>query len=493
MEPRIFKRIKQMPKDMRNITLIEANAGLWKPGVFTRHSSFEPLGLEYVGAVLEQEGYNVNILQQKNKSADKFLREILETEPDLVGFSTMTYNFPLSKSLANVIKETNSNIYTVFGGVHISSHPQSIDDKVIDYGIVGEGEYVFRDLVKALDNGQDPKKVKGITYWDNGVKFTGSKERIENLDELPFPLRTRENLENTTINSIMYPSRSEQKAVASIAYSRGCPYGCSYCASKNIWGKNVKWRSAKNVIEEIKELQKRFGTNTIFFTDLTFNVNPEKVYELCNELKKQKVDINWYAMLRIADPNGRPLADKKFLKAMKDAGCSKVSYGIETVIPEIQKDYNKPLNLEGIRKILEAGDSIGLINKGYFIIGDPRIESKETLERTKKIISELPFDDIRISFLTPFPGTDLYEQYKSENRITTDDFARYSSDELILRLNKINKNDLEEAQRDIFTSFVLNENYGNRRKFKIKKFPFLKKSYEEYFGFLKSKEAIKNG
>lgn len=482
-----------MPKDMRNITLIEANAGLWKPGVFTRHSSFEPLGLEYVGAVLEQEGYNVNILQQKNKSADKFLREILETEPDLVGFSTMTYNFPLSKSLANVIKETNSNIYTVFGGVHISSHPQSIDDKVIDYGIVGEGEYVFRDLVKALDNGQDPKKVKGITYWDNGVKFTGSKERIENLDELPFPLRTRENLENTTINSIMYPSRSEQKAVASIAYSRGCPYGCSYCASKNIWGKNVKWRSAKNVIEEIKELQKRFGTNTIFFTDLTFNVNPEKVYELCNELKKQKVDINWYAMLRIADPNGRPLADKKFLKAMKDAGCSKVSYGIETVIPEIQKDYNKPLNLEGIRKILEAGDSIGLINKGYFIIGDPRIESKETLERTKKIISELPFDDIRISFLTPFPGTDLYEQYKSENRITTDDFARYSSDELILRLNKINKNDLEEAQRDIFTSFVLNENYGNRRKFKIKKFPFLKKSYEEYFGFLKSKEAIKNG
>jgi radical SAM superfamily enzyme YgiQ (UPF0313 family) len=291
----------------------------------------------------------------------------------------------------------------------------------------------------------------------------------------------------------MHPSRSDQNAVASIAYSRGCSYGCSYCASKNIWGKNVKWRSAKNVVKEIKELQKRFGTNTLFFTDLTFNVNSEKVYELCNELKKQKVDINWYAMLRIADSNGRPLANKKLLKAMKDAGCSKVSYGIETVIPEIQKDYNKPLSLEGIREILEAGDSIGLINKGYFIIGDPRIESKETLERTKKIISELPFDDIRISFLTPFPGTDLYEQYKSENRITTDDFARYSSDELILRLNKINKNDLEEAQRDIFTSFVLNENYGNRRKFKIKKFPFLKKSYEEYFGFLKSKEAIKNG
>ena len=482
-----------MPKDMRNITLIEANAGLWKPGVFTRHGSFEPLALEYIGAVLQQEGYNVNILQQKNKSADEFLREILDTKPDLVGFSTMTYNFPLSKSLANVIKETDSNIYTVFGGVHVSSHLKSIDDKAIDFGIIGEGEYTFRDLVKTLDKGQDPKKVKGIVYWDNGIKFTGLRERIENLDELPFPLRAKKNLEETTINSIMYPSISDQNAVTSIAYSRGCSYGCSYCASKNIWGKNVKWRSAKNVVKEIKELQKRFGTNTLFFTDLTFNVNSEKVYELCNELKKQKVDINWYAMLRIADSNGRPLANKKLLKAMKDAGCSKVSYGIETVIPEIQKDYNKPLSLERIREILEVGDSIGLINKGYFIIGDPRIESKETLKRTKKIISELPLDDIRISFLTPFPGTDLYEQYKSENRVTTDDFARYSSDELILRLDKMNKNDLEEAQRDIFTSFILNKNYGNRRKSKIRRFPHLKKSYEEYFGFLKSKEAIKNG
>ncbi len=475
-----------MPKDMRNITLVEANAGLWKPGIFTRHSSFEPLGLEYIGAVLQEEGYNVNLLQQKNKLADKFLQEILDTKPDLVGFSTMTYNFPLSKSLANVIKETDSNIYTVFGGVHISSHLKSIDDKAIDFGIIGEGEHTFRDLVKALDNGQNPKKVKGIAYWDNGVKFTGPKERIENLDELPFPLRTRENLETATINSIMYPSRSEQKAVASIAYSRGCPYGCSYCASKNIWGKTVKWRSAKDVVKEIKELQKKFGTNTLFFTDLTFNVNPKKVYEICDELKHQKIDINWYAMLRIADPDGRPLADKKFLKAMKDSGCSKVSYGIETVIPEIQKDYNKPLSLEGIREILEVGDSIGLINKGYFIIGDPRIESKETVEKTKKIISGLPLDDIRISFLTPFPGTDLYEQYKSENRITTDDFARYSSDELILRLDKINKNDLEEAQRDIFTSFILNKNYENRRKSKIKRFPHLKKSYDEYFKFLES-------
>src|SRR3989344_2295999 len=186
---------------IKNITLVEANGGLWKPGVFTRHSSFESLALEYIGAVLKQEGYNVKILQQKNKPINGFLQNILTTKPDLVGFSTMTYNFPLSKSLANIIKE-NNNIPIVFGGVHISSHPESIDDKAIDYGVVGEGEYTFRDLVKALDNGQDPRKIKGIVYWDDGVKFTGLRERIEDLDELPFPLREKESLKDTIINSV---------------------------------------------------------------------------------------------------------------------------------------------------------------------------------------------------------------------------------------------------------------------------------------------------
>ena len=475
---------------IKNITLVEANGGLWKPGVFTRHSSFESLALEYIGAVLKQEGYNVKILQQKNKPINGFLQNILTTKPDLVGFSTMTYNFPLSKSLANIIKE-NNNIPIVFGGVHISSHPESIDDKAIDYGVVGEGEYTFRDLVKALDNGQDPRKIKGIVYWDDGVKFTGLRERIEDLDELPFPLREKESLKDTIINSVMNPSRSDQKAVDSIAYSRGCPYGCSYCASKNIWGKTVKWRSAKNVVEEIKELQKQFGTNTLFFTDLTFNLDSEKVYELCNELKNQKVNINWDAMLRIADPNGRPLVNRKLLEIMKNAGCSKVSYGIEAVVPEIQNNYNKPLNLEGIKEILEIGDSIGLINKGYFIIGDPKIESKETLERTKKIILELPLDDIRISFLTPFPGTNLYEQYKDEDRIISNDFAKYSSDEPILKLDNLSRDELIERQREIFEEFYQNPNYKKRMESKIRKFPNLRKSYDEFLDFLEQKGVLK--
>lgn len=477
---------------MKQITLVEASAGLHKPGIFTRHSCFEPLALEYLSAVLEREGYKTTILQQRGEPSSEFLKKIFETKPDLVAFSTFTHSFPYSKYLAEMVKRTDNRIYTIFGGVHVSSIPESVGDKSIDFAVLGEGEYTLLDLVKTLENSGNLEDVTGIAYLDNGIKITKQRERITDLDELPFPSRPKKILEKTKIHTLMYPTKSEQRGVASIAYSRGCLFGCSYCASKNVWGRQVRWRSAKNVVDEIESLQEGFETNTLFFTDLTFNLNKERVIELCDEIRRRNIFVNWYAMLRATSPDGSLLVDEELIMKMAEAGCRKVSYGLESFIPKIQEQYNKKGDLSVLRRVLEIGDQIGLINKANLIIGEPRYETIETLEATKTLLIDLPLDELRISFLTPFPNTSIYLECEKEGRITTRDWSSYSSDEPILKLDNLTKEELIKAREAIFSSFYQNPNYLKRVELKVKLFPHLRKSYEEYFDFLKRKGGIRN-
>jgi len=452
---------------------------------YTSPSNLEPLGLEYIAAIAEKEGHNINLLQQVDEPEDIFLKKIFDTQPDVVAFTTMTYSYPSAIKIAKKIKDKNKNIITVFGGIHVTSVPASIKEECIDFIILGEGEYSFRDLINTIEFDGDLSKVKGIAYKNEGggIKINEYRERIENLDELPFPYRLSEILAKTNINTIMNPPLSKQKGVAQILYSRGCPYGCSFCASRNIWGDKIKWRSAKNVVEEIKELQKRFGTNAIFFADLTFNANPGKVYELCNEIKNQKVDIKWYALLRIATPSGRSLISEELLTLMKNTGCSKVGYGLESLTID-EKSYKKFIDLNTLKQVLEYGNNLGLIQRGYLIIGHPS-ETKESLELTKKRLMELPLDDLRVSFLAPFPDTSIYHEYKLKGIITTDDWERYTGNEPILKLDNINKKELEQIRAEIFSSFFNNSNYKKRIESKIKKFPNLKDGFYEFLTCLK--------
>lgn len=450
---------------------------------YTGRSNFEPLGLEYVAAIAKREGHEVNLFQQGNEPEQVFIKKILSTRPHMVAFTAMTYAYPSAIRIAKKIKEKNKNVLTVFGGIHVSSLPSSIKEGSIDFIVLGEGEYSFRDLIKCIENDYSLNSLEGIVYKDT-VRIA-NRRRIENLDELPLPLRLPEILANTKINTIMDPPQSRQKGVAQVLYSRGCPYNCTFCASKNIWGNSVKWRSAETVVAEIKELQDKFGTNTIFFTDLTFNLNHKKVLELCEKIISSKIDIKWYAMLRMTTPHGEILVSKELLRTMKDAGCTKVSYGLENLTSE-EKSYKKFSNLNTLKNVLECGNELGLIQRGYLIIGLTS-DTKESLKLTKEILMSLPLDDLRISFLTPFPNTSIYHEYRSKGMIMTNDWERYTGNEPILRHN-ISDRELKIIREEIYSSFFNNPNYKRRVELKIKKFPHLEDSFGEFFAMQESYE-----
>src|SRR3989344_5869734 len=268
------------------------------PGIFTRNSCFDPLGIEYVAGTLLREGAEVMVMQQRGQGLDQFAGEILATEPDMVGFSAMTYNFPASTYVARLIKGRKPGVVTLFGGEHVSAVPDEVRDGCIDFVVMGEGEETASELVMALSSGSDASGIAGLAYKQGGdIVINPRRARNKTLDSLPFPLRSPALLEGNAITH-MSPPISAQRAVTQMTYSRGCPYSCSYCTAPSMWLPTVSWREPKHVIGEIKETQKRFGTNTVFFTDLTFNANPARAEKLCDAMLDEGIRLYWYAMAR---------------------------------------------------------------------------------------------------------------------------------------------------------------------------------------------------
>lgn len=468
-----------------NILLIDATQTLRNLGLFLRHSRLDPIGIEYIASIAVMNSHKQKILQLNIDDKD-IITTIYQFKPDVVGFSVMTFSFPKAILFAQKIKKYKPSIKIIFGGYHPSASLEIVKDENIDFVIIGEGERTFVELLDSFNSNGDVTKVKGIAYWDDGLRINEPRKRIENLDELPFPLRDKDILKECKIGGLSYPSPSKQKSVCQITYSRGCPYNCVFCSSPQLWGKQVRWRSAKNLVDEIENLQQEFGTNMVFFTDLTFDLNKTKILELCNEINNRRVKINWYAMCRPDHIN------KDLLIQMKEAGCTKISYGVDLVtahtLSKIKPRQN--INLGKIESALELASNLGFITKAYVMIGFPW-EDKESLQAIKKILKTLKIDEIRISFITPFPGTPLYEKFKKEGLLMTEDFSRYTSDEPIVKVRSLSQQELVETRKIIFKEFYYSKEYEMRKRDKLKIFPHLKQSYNEFFEFLHRKELLR--
>lgn len=474
----------------KKIAFVETNSPNTR-GEFTRKNIFEPYGLQAIAAVVQSEGHSVKLYQQDGQTEDNiFFNRVLKDTPNILAISNMAYNFNTSVKLAKEAKKQNPDIKVVFGGPQISSYPQSLEsalqEKIVDFGLRGEGDYSFRDLVNSIDNPN--LNIQGLVYFEDGqLKINSHKDRIKDLDSLPFAYRDLEIMNHAKIGSIMYPRKADQIAQATIAYSRGCPFSCSFCDSKNIWGNDVVWRSPKNVVNEMQELKEKYGTNSVFFSDLTFNANPNKVHELCDEIINRDLGIKWYVLARAATPDGnKPLVDKNLLEHMKYAGCTKIGWGIESVIPEVQAKFNKKIPNELIEKIVKDGHELGILNKALLILGDPKYESPETVEKTIDLLKKITFDEVRTAFLTPFPGSALYSESKNNGNLLTENWSDYDTNKPILKCDNFSPNELIEARKRITSEYYKSKEHNDMINAKMKKYPELIPSYEEHMGFLKS-------
>lgn len=386
-----------------------------------------PIGLAYIAAVLEREGYadikvlDAFTLEDAGLTADRpkkyhglspegIRREIADFRPDIVGVSSMyTMYSKGANAVIGIVKEINRNILIVCGGAHATINPEMLlEDKDIDLIVKGEGEQTFLEVVRAYESKGDIYSVEGIIYRKDGrIYETPPRPLIRNLDTLPFPARhympMKRYFENTAKSSnyyIRHPS-------ATVVTSRGCPGRCIYCCVEKIWGRAWRGRSAVNVADEIELLIKDYGIREVQFTDDCLSADRTRLQEICRELIRRRLDIKWTPPAGIAIWQ----LNKDLLRIMKASGCYRLTFGLESGDPQTLKFIGKSYSYDYARQVIREANRLGIWTAGTFIIGFPS-ETKAQIRRTIKfaLSSRLDF----AVFYTPivFAGTQLFEEFR---------------------------------------------------------------------------------
>lgn len=365
-----------------------------------------PLGIALIGSVLENQGYDVSIIDAnaENLKLSQIHSRLKRIKPDIVAISC-NYS-PLHNptlAIAAMVK-TEFDFYSkvVVGGNHATALAEymMISGNDIDYIARGEGETVLPDLLSVLQEQKNISDVKGLTYKKDGrVISNEDAPLINNLDTIPLPAYH-------LLKMDLYDRYN-------IITSRGCPYSCSYCASNVIFKHNVRYRSAKYVLDEIEYLLHNYDKKRFWFSDDTFTANKQYVHGLLDEMRLRNVQIDWSCMTRVNS------VSKDILNNMKRAGCSYISYGIESGNPGMLNKMNKRISIEDIKKALILTKESGIDTYLFFLVGNIG-ESWDSIKDSYRLIMETKPTGASFAIVIPLPGTKMFKDLIDKKLINID-------------------------------------------------------------------------
>lgn len=403
----------------------------------TKAPSIYPLGLAYLSAMLNKAGHEsvyVNLdyddtliyvnpfsrvknvsfykkyLDECDKDLDchtwKKLKDLLVwISPEIVGISCVTVKMKSVLKVARIIKNYSLDIKVVLGGHHSQIYAKDILNNCldVDFIIKGEGEESLVELADLLEkqklkNGsnleESLKNIDGLVFRDDLGKACENRPRsfISNLDSLPYAESAKyyknERLINLPLSSIMT--------------SRGCPYQCSYCATNQIWQRNIRRRSVENVINEIEYRISEQNIREFNFLDDCFTMNKNWILEFCNLILRKNISINWSCISSIS------FIDETLFGLIVRAGCNKINLGIESGSERILELCNKHLNLNHARKIFDYARKYRISTTAYFMMGFPT-ETKDDIKKTQELICELKPNWVYMNIWIPLPGTTFFD------------------------------------------------------------------------------------
>lgn len=355
-----------------------------------------PLGLLYIATKLRDSGFECKIVDMSFHDLDtENLRSIVkEYSPDIVGITTMTYTYYTVLEISHIIKSVDPRIYIVLGGPHATFLSREIlnESQDIDIIVRHEGEITMVELLEGLMNNRNLKNVKGITFRKNeSILDTPNRPFIKNLDELPFPDRSL----------LPFERYKETVKHCSIITGRGCPYFCKFCS--NVFGKNYRARSVKNVIDEIEIIISEYGFRRISFVDDLFTLNKKRVVRICNEIKERRLEFEWGCSTRV------DTITKDLLKTMKDTGLKAIFVGYESGVQEVLDLMKKGTTINQGVEVAKWAKELGINLAASFIIGFPG-ETKQMALSTVNYASELRPNRVLFNFFVPLPGSTIYDE-----------------------------------------------------------------------------------
>lgn len=419
------------------ITLI--NPPQFSSGFQVTDGIVPPIGLLYISSVLKKNHFEVNLIDglgdnpaqyyEYNKSTYRGLTPdeiIMRIQKDvkIIGITCMfSIAHSLVADLCKLIKESHPRSILVLGGAHVTALPEyTLEDSNIDFVCLGESEFSFLKLCKALEENQYKKdtpqirNICGLGYkFGSEIIINRNGELLKDIDCLPYPDWESVRMENYFSSKSGHGCLRFDKWTIML-FSRGCPYNCSFCTTPEIWHRQWRSRDPKKVVEEIKFLQERFGIQEIHFEDENMNTSIDKLNEFCDELIRQRIKINWQTANAIR-PHGM---NKEIATKMAMSGCTNISFapesGSQKVLDEI---INKSLNLPEIVSAALNASKARLKVGVYFIMGLPG-ERVTDLIKTLLFLMKLAIlgvDECVVSIFAPLPGSRLFNKLCAEEKI----------------------------------------------------------------------------
>ena len=423
-----------------------------------------PLGLAYISAFIKRFGYEVKIFDahlmavkglalgtysRLDEIEDELMSQIKEFSPDVVGISCLFhYTYRTAHRITGRIKREIKNVITVMGGAYPTiSTDVALGDENIDFVVLGEGERAFLNLLEALNGRINFDGLKAVAYRDKEGQPVIKSEcsLLVPLNEVPFPDRTDLALEDYyrygrhTIQRFEDYEGQEIK-VATLVATRGCVFNCSFCAAKKIWS-GMRFRDSANVLDEMQWLKETYGIDHFSFNDDNLLINRKFACELLQGIIERKLNIRWMT----GGMSIRGL-NEEMIRLALESGCLIFNLAIESANEDTLAKIRKPVSAE------EAIRAVEMIRKhkdayiiGLFILGFPG-ETEEQVLETVRFGKSLQCDWTNYALLTPFPGSDIYDEAKAAGILLEEvdsDFEKLDFRNYVLRQEQLSPGFLE--------------------------------------------------
>ena len=429
-----------------------------------------PLGLLYLGSVLEKDGNTVELIDFLAESYPlKSINKVISTA-DAVGISVFsssyeetmhggrfTYAYKESAKVANYIKEIDPAVPIIIGGPHCSIQPEKSLNEIssADISVEGDGENVINEIAKSIKGSKNLSDIHGIYYRKNNAIKKGKPAKIiQNLDSIPFPARH-------LVEKYDYGKSSKsifKPKFTSIITGRGCPFNCRFC-TRNTLGFNIfRKRSVDNVVSEFEEINEYYGS--VMIVDDTFLAEEERAVEILDRLIKIGTDIEIYVQGARVDT-----ANYKLYSKMKKAGVKHLYYGLESANQDVLNFYNKKATTSQVRKAITLSSEMDFFTVGTFILGSP-IETKEHILKTINFACSLPLDAALFTILTYKYGSEIWEEAVKNGKIDETDGYTVVADSR-KGLGNFTREELDEFYRYAMKRFYLRPRYISQQILKI--------------------------
>jgi len=395
-------------------------------------------------------GVEVSVLDQgaKGFSSQQILKWVKKEDPDILGFSVLITSFSEALNLARQAKEENPNLTIVFGNYHATFNAERILKKYpfVDVIVRGEGEHSVLELANNVNKKKNLKEIAGLTFRNSGqVVSTPDAPLIGSIDALPIPNRDLIGAEYT---SEIFGIKVATKRFTSIISSRGCPFRCSFCGcrkfARGIW----RPRTVESLMKEFQLLYSK-GFRQFLFVDDNFTLNLRRVVKLCRQLRKEKLDIEWYCDSRVDNCN------YDTFREMVKAGCRLLYLGVESANQRILNYFNKGITPDQTRRAVKSARKAGMdIIVGSFIVGAPD-ETRREIQNTLNFAHELDIDIPQLNILNAFPGTDSWNDLVAKGFIDEEKYWEKGVYVSQISPNAVPFEEIREMMYNYFKTFYL--------------------------------------